>query len=285
MKGRGWMNVIYLDEVFLENTVIDYIILKLTADFSGVNVKRAMIILAAIVGGIYSVLAIFGGVWGIPVLKIVVGAVMVLIAFGSEAEIIRQLITFFTISAAFAGAVMAVEVFAEGFGVSVNFGEMTFKVLFFSFFAFYTVISSVLERTAKRKISGEITPVKISLGGKQVTVKALIDTGNSLHDPITGKNVMVCSLSSVENLFDRETVSILKRYHEPTDAMKNLGEKGEKVIFRLVPFHAVGVKNGMILAFRPDSMEQGGKKCDGLVAITVDGIKEGKGYSALSYAG
>lgn len=279
------MNVIYADELFLENAVIDYILLILTAHLSGITIKKVLAALAAALGGLYGVAsALSSGFWGQPVFKIVSGVLMVLIVFGKNKSFFKILVIFFAISATFAGAVMAAITFGDNFGVSLSFGSVTFKILIFSFCFFYGLFSLIFHRGAKHQIAGEITSITIQVGQRKTKIPALIDTGNTLCDPITGKNITVCTLNSVRPLFSQDTLSIIEAYHDPSDAMKRLGGVHNGTAFCLVPFSAVGVKCGMLLAFRPDYMECGGKKQNGLVAITIDGITEGKGYSALTYA-
>jgi len=59
------MTVVYVDSVFVLNTVMDYLLLLSTARLTGVPLRRRRYLLAALAGGVYAV-AVFlpgGGFW------------------------------------------------------------------------------------------------------------------------------------------------------------------------------------------------------------------------------
>ena len=67
--------------------------------------------------------------------------------------------------------------------------------------------------------------VEIDCGGRKKELTALLDTGNHLKDPISGKPVSIVSASEAGDLFQ--------------------GQVG----VRLVPFKTVGCKDGLLPAF------------------------------------
>ena len=48
--------------------------------------------------------------------------------------------------------------------------------------------------------SGELTRVRLTLGERQVELTGLVDTGNTLTDPATGRPVLVAEADSLEEL-------------------------------------------------------------------------------------
>ncbi len=86
--------------------------------------------------------------------------------------------------------------------------------------------------------------VEIYLGGKIVKVKGLLDTGNHLREPVSGKTVRVAELSAVEGLFSKEFVSAVREYYKK--GMVGGGLYLEKGI-RMVPFRAVGTPESKLL--------------------------------------
>lgn len=75
--------------------------------------------------------------------------------------------------------------------------------------------------------NSEICRVVLTGSGSRITVSALIDTGNSLVEPVSGKPVSVLEKSVFEALW-RET-----------------GPGG----FRAIPYHSVGKKNGILQGY------------------------------------
>lgn len=75
---------------------------------------------------------------------------------------------------------------------------------------------------------GKDTSGNISTGG--VSIEALIDTGNSLIEPISGKPVAVLDKAVFEQVF---------------------GEQ-KPAVFRVIPYHSVGKKAGVLPGYRLD---------------------------------
>ena len=282
------MRIIYADEIFIENAVIDYVLLIVTAKLTAVPIKRPLAALAALLGGAYAVaVSIAAGVLVTAVFKVAAGALMAFIVFGKSEHFLRTALVFFAVSAAFAGAVMAFCAASGGDALrGMLYGGVSFKVLILSFLACWLLFSIVFKNLAKNRVADRIIPVVICLGGRTVTVPALIDTGNALYDPVSGSPVTVCSLDAAEGLLDGETLSVLRSCRDPVDAMRRLGGVRRDVTFTLIPFSAVGTESGMLLAFRADYALIRGKRENGaLIAVTRGEIGEGRGYSALVHAG
>lgn len=96
--------------------------------------------------------------------------------------------------------------------------------------------------------------IKVSNNGKQEKIRAMIDTGNFLKDPITNSPVVIIEKSRLNNLLP-------KRILENTnDIMNGKYEFLEEELiyvskFRVLPFSSLGKQNGMLLGFKVDSIE------------------------------
>jgi len=112
------------------------------------------------------------------------------------------------------------------------------------------------------KIMGELvlhrsqsTEVCLKVQGKKAYCKGFWDSGNSLTDPITGKAVVLLEKG------------IMEKYQIPIPV------KG----FRVIPFHSVGMDNGVLKGFVADELsvkdENGYERC---FEKTVVAIYEGK---------
>ena len=63
--------------------------------------------------------------------------------------------------------------------------------------------------------SGELTRVRLTLGERQVELTGLVDTGNTLTDPVTGRPVMVAEGSRLSPLLPGERVLDEKALRDP----------------------------------------------------------------------
>jgi len=84
--------------------------------------------------------------------------------------------------------------------------------------------------------------VFIKLGKQTGTVKALLDTGNSLTEPVSHAPVIVGDTAGLKDLLDEKEQKQIKEFYET-----GYYESGTKI--RLIPYHAVGVKTGILLSY------------------------------------
>lgn len=275
------MKVIYADEVFLLNLLVDYLLLLVTARLAGCAVKRRRIWAAAAAGGLYAVAAAVGGRFlSSLAVKLLMGGLMAAAVFGVSARLARLALLFFSLSAAFAGAVMAgAMIRGEGVG-SAYVGAVSPVSLLAAFAAFYALFTAAFSSLARRKLRGGTAPLALTWGGRTVTVTALLDTGNALRTPSGGLPVTVCALEAVEPLLPREAAAILRREADVSQALLALSRAGISGFFP-VPYAAVGNPGGILAAFRPDGARLGGRALDCAVAIDPAGAGQGQGYTAI----
>ncbi len=276
------MYVIYADELFFENLIIDYILLIVTARLSGIAARRLRVLAAATLGALYALLATLSGAgfWVSWAFKITVGLLMVTVVFGASQRLLRVFLLFFGISAAFAGAVMASAIVRGESPGAAAIGRVSLGALLLAFGVFYVLFAAVFKAVARHRTRGDIRTLTVTYRGKKAAIQALLDTGNGLHEPVSGLPVAVCSLEAALPLFDGPTAEILRRESDPYRALEELYNAGV-YSFLLVPYRAVGVKTGMLLAFRPDGLRLGTRELSSFVALSPDDVGEGLGYSAV----
>jgi stage II sporulation protein GA (sporulation sigma-E factor processing peptidase) len=97
----------------------------------------------------------------------------------------------------------------------------------------------------------------ISFDRKEAGLYALVDTGNSLFDPLTNSPVVVVEFNAIKDILPLE----IRRIFE-NDCEKDLEKLTELISgtpwlsrFRLIPFTSLGKENGMLIGFRPDFIE------------------------------
>ena len=141
---------------------------------------------------------------------------------------------------------------------------------FLLFWAFF----DLLLRGAAKKREREIVEVKLGFLGRAVTFRALVDTGNSLCEPVSGLPVMVVSPAALREVLGEYYPLFL--LSDPTEILEAAaGVDALRGRLRLVPYSAVGAK-GFLVAFRPDALRVGGEETrELLVALSPSASGEG----------
>ena len=116
-------------------------------------------------------------------------------------------------------------------------------------------------------------PVELCWRGKVIKLTALIDTGNTLRDPVTGGSVLVVGMDAGRKLgISREMIT------DPITALAVESLPGA----RLIPYRAVGKPGGMLLMLRLEQVRLNGKIISPMVAFAPDEIGKNGGYQALA---
>lgn len=291
--------VVYADILFFENLLANCLILKLTSAISGFALKTIRMILAASLGALYAVLAVAmpsTALLSALGTRVIVSVLMVLVAFKIRtlSEFLRRWGMMLLSAFLLAGCTFALSSVLEG-------GAVTYGGLMYispqgilKAFLFSAGLCIVLVRPIGRILSGKafkegsIIPVYIRMGDKSVRFYALVDTGNSLIDPITGYPVMVVEAESIKAILPPEIYSSVVSnsigFYTGNDAENDKNPWFKRV--HLIPFKSIGKENGMLTGFRPDTIrvgKEGSLKEVNDVIVGICGIKlSGSArYSAL----
>lgn len=92
--------------------------------------------------------------------------------------------------------------------------------------------------------------IKIVIDKKEVYIKAIIDTGNFLKEPITKLPVVVVQKDSLIDLIPKNILDNLERIISGENI--NWGEYMSKV--RVIPFSSLGKENGILLGIKADKI-------------------------------
>lgn len=268
------MTVVYLDKVFLLNALVDYLLLLCSARMAGEPLRRGRMALAAVLGGVYAG-AVFLPGWGFlthPLCKLAVPIFMALLSFGGSRRLLRVCLVFFGVSATFGGGVLALRLFLGAPAV------LDLKTTLLSAAGCYGFLTLVFRRSVRHG-GGELAPAMLELGERSCRLTALVDTGNTLTDPATGKPVMVAEGERLRELFPP---GMCPRPEELADPVSALAERQGEGRWRLLPYRAVGVPWGLLLAVKVDRAKVGKEDYGAiLVALSPNPVSDGGGYSAL----
>ncbi len=276
--------VVYLDVLFTVNAVMDYATLAAAAGLAGVRVKRMRLLLAAIAGGAYALLAVKFEWLSQFVFRLVCGIGVCAAAFAGQKPFSRLCMLYFLVTAAFAGTASFLGA-ATGRRLLMGAGyyiEMPLRLIFLAMAVSYAVSGIFLRGDALHgAVRREMETLVIRFRGREENVRVLQDTGNTLTEPVSGRPAVVVSLEcaerllggcskALEGLSKGDAAGCLEAL--PADAARSFG---------LLPYSAVGTGKGLLLYFRPDSVRRaGGKPFDCVVAVSPDAVGNGK-YDGL----
>ena len=284
--GGAGVTVIYVDTLFLLNALVDYLLLLGAARLAGERLRRLRFALGAILGGGYAV-AIFlpGGAFlqRLPC-RLAVLALMSVAADGGSRRLLRQSLLFLALSCALGGGVLAVSLLG-GRGLTLSGGvvysAMDIKTVLLSAAGCYAAVTLVFRGLARHTASaGELAAVRLALDGRNVELTALRDTGNTLTDPVAGIPVLVAEGALLLPLLPPGTL-MAGELADPVACMERLRDGPLAGRVRLLPYRAVGVERGLLLALRPDGLWVNGERRDMLAALSPTPVSDGGGYGAL----
>lgn len=197
---------IYLDIVMIENVIMNYVILYVTAFLYKTKIRHFRILISSIIGGIYAVVSFIQilQIYSTITLKVILSIVMIYIAYNSKnlKILLKELLLFYLISFAFGGIAFALLYFVKPQDILMRnglyIGTYPIKIVFLG-----GIVGMAMIRLAYVTIKGKLSKkdmfCKISFSimqkGKEIT--AIIDTGNLLKEPITANPVVVVEKSSL----------------------------------------------------------------------------------------
>ena len=281
------MTVVYVDSVLVLNSLMDYLPLLCTGRLAGIRLRRGRYALAALLGGAYAVAVFLPGLafLAAPPVKLASGVLMALAAFGGEEKLLRLTLLFFAVSCGMAGCVLGLGLLSGG-GVPVVNGvfytDVNARVLLVASAAGYAVLTVVFRAAARHGISGQMLPVRLCIGGQTVELTALWDSGNTLRDPADGQPVLVTAPGCLDSVLPPPVrrLCMPEGLEDPAVLLEAVLRMAPDLRPRLVPYHAVGVRGGLLLTVRTDWTEIAGTRYRHLPAA-LSPTALGNGYTAL----
>ncbi len=278
------VKTIYADVLFIINFIINYLLLFVTAHIGTLHISRIRLLLSASFGALYAVLSfvsVFSFLNFLPI-KLFIAAVIILIAFGRN-SFPRAYLTFFICSFVFAGFCLLMSFIAPNTFATLNGGayyiNLSLPVLIISSSVAYILLRIVFSRRAGGK--KEICDVTVKHEGSETTLRALVDTGNSLRAPGTNARVLISDYPSVRGLLPQSARELLDQCEQKNFALA-LDKLSAISHFLLIPYKTVGVSFSLLLAFIPDEIYiNGALSKDAVCAISETPVSDGSGYNAL----
>ena len=120
----------------------------------------------------------------------------------------------------------------------------------------------------------EYVPLTLTYGGKTASLIALRDSGNTLRDPVSGRQVLVVS----GDIGQRLTGLTENQLQHPLETLAQRPIPG----LRLIPYKAVGRSGGFLLGLRMEQVKVGNQITEAVVAFAAEDFGRGEVYQALT---
>ena len=266
--------IIYVDLVFLENSIINFFILELVGFIDKDKKKFIRIIISSFFGSLFSIISFYieMGFLKSIIYKFLISFFMILIAFGRK-SLIRKVIFFYVVTFILGGVCLGILYLDNSGSFYIRNG-----ILFSDFSIFRILVSVFLGLCFSRvvvflikKISVDkdlIYDIEIGFGEKIGVFKVLMDSGNLLKEPSTGKPVIIVEKSSLNMAFGVDLFDINKCKQ-----------------FYVIPYSSLGNESGALVGISCDYVRILNRGDNIKNSNVVIGVYDGKIGSSDLYCG
>lgn len=243
--------VYYVEYVFVENFIIDFILLFIT----GKLIKRIIIfkrlIIASLIGSLYVILTFYMAREFMTyfIVKFSISVLMIMVAFDSKGILtnIRVIICFYITSLIVVGIISAL--------YYLTYDKLTANIILVSIFAGYGALhfffKEIKDRIAKHNYK---RTVGINIGGKSKTFRGYIDTGNELTDPVTGKPVMVVNIDCIKDILGNDLYTRIMDFYN-NKSYENLINGNNEINLRIIRYNTISNSGESMVCIVADKIE------------------------------
>ena len=276
--------IVYADVLFLINFIINALLLQATALLGKCQRVAWRIVFGAALGAVYAVCMFFPRLHLFYTLlfKLVFGSVLMALVFRPArlTAFLRISGIFYAVSFLFGGAVFGVMLLTDAGVMSravIQNGVLYFVLPAEVLCGTVSVCLSgvwVWRKTAPLRLRKQslYRDVQVTYEGKTVSLRALVDTGNTLTDPLTLTPVMIAELDALRELLPPC----------PTFSVEELSVGAMATRLRVIPFTSLGTKHGLLLGFRPDAVTIAtNTHYDIVVGLYEHDLSDDRSYNAL----
>lgn len=258
--------VVYVDQVLAGNLLLNYLLLWVVGRLSQVRAPLYRLALSSFLGSVYSLLLFVPGCqlfFALPC-KVLTSVAMVLLAFGplSLPRFFGCLALFYLSSFMLGGIWLGAIYFLYANFQSLSAPGLLSLVSRHYWAGFFLALAVMagggatlaLWRHRWRSRTYRVG-LAVEVEGCRVELEGMVDTGNSLREPLTGRPVVVVEEKALRPLLPPHVRALLERQKYGAAVMLGLAESNWAKRFCLIPFRSLGRERGMLLGFRPDLVE------------------------------
>lgn len=266
---------VYVDILFMINFSMDFLCFFLTARILSLPMSLPRVLLASVIGGVYSDIALFIKLGAIPslFLDIFICVLICSIAFlkkGNTSSLPLYIIVYFAISMALGGFMTAIFNLLNKADIPLESGASDGISVWA--FAFLAAVSGFLTflggRFFRRKSGQRCAEIEVVYNGKSARLSAMTDTGNLLREPISGKPCLIADISSLSGIIPEKLASAAR--DGKISSLGKLSQSDSKNV-RIIPIKTA-LGDGILIAIRAERVTintgKGAKSVDAFVALS-----------------
>ncbi|MBU2700159.1 stage II sporulation protein GA (sporulation sigma-E factor processing peptidase) [Sporomusaceae bacterium BoRhaA] len=280
--------VVYYDELFVINFILNSVILYLTAWSIHVPISKLRMFSGAGIGSVYALgeLLPSGVLFYTPLSKLLFMTMLIAGVFGRQSlkRFGLLVVLFFVNSFILGGAVMGWFYFFQSFPLQLHSPPIVITV--------YHLVGGVVvgmgllgiwsrsfTKTFSRKnISYQL---KICYEGRVLELTSLLDTGNRLYSPLGHKPVIIVDIEALAGLLSNKVMQYLIMNHNKLpETIQNIPDSSLMARLEIIPYQGVGVKN-LFVGFRPDWVEIQSVRSQVIIALSPVHLSPEHAYQAL----
>ena len=273
---------IYIDVVFVENIVMNYIILLSTALILKTQIKHLRLLIASVVGALYTIFAYITRleIYSNIIIKFLLSIIIVYIAYSPQTlkRMWKDVLFFYLTSFLFGGVAFALIYVLKPQDILMKnglfLGTYPLKTIFISAIIAYIIIINCFKLIKNKLLKKDIfCTLKIFLNEKSLETTALIDTGNLLKDPISNIPVVIVEHSLLYDILPKEILNNLEEILGGIfDKLPQEIQNEYRSKLKLIPFSSLGKQHGMLLGIKADYIETIKKVDDEIETKKIDNI-------------
>jgi len=278
--------VYYIEYVFAENFFIDFILLFITGKLIKKIIVYRRLIIASVIGALYVILTLYIGKEFMTyfIVKFSVSVLMLMIAYDSKGILanIRVVLCFYITSLIMVGIITSL--------YYLDYDKLTVNAIILSIFAGYAALHFFF-REIKARIgkNNYMRSVTIGINNKSKNLRAYIDTGNELTDPMMGKPVIVVNIECIRNIIGEDLYDgVLCFYKNKSSNYENLLNMNDNVKLRIIKYNTISSIGEKMICIVPDNVEiiyedKNIMNVDAIIGLYPKEISQKDDYDALLF--
>ncbi|WP_313342813.1 sigma-E processing peptidase SpoIIGA [Sedimentibacter sp.] len=277
--------VYYVEYVFAENFIIDFILLFITGKLLKKSIVYKRLIAASAVGALYVIATAYSGKDFMTyfIVKFSVSVLMLMIAFDCKGILanIRIIICFYITSLIMVGIITGLYYF--------TYDRVTVNAIVISLFTGYVALSFFFkEINLRQEKSNYMRTVTIRLSDRSKSINGFIDTGNALIEPLTGKPVIVVNIQCIKNILGDELYNSVLSFYNKEKSYEEILSNHSDINLKIIRFNTISSNGEMMVCITPDDieiMDNVNKKitADAIIGLYPKKISQKEDYDALLF--
>lgn len=247
------MYTVYVEYILLDNILMNYLILYVTAWALKMKPKTWRLILAALIGAVYALfeLMYYPSVLDILPVKILLSFAIILTAlrFYTAKEFLKSIVTFYLVTFIFGGSMFAIAYILGGnfsfIGGVHYYGGVPIRLLLIAVVTVLIFLRLYKQFNVYFGSNHSHYRLQIFMDEKSVSMDAVLDTGNELIEPISRTPVIIADAEKLRYIFGKELIDYAKNIEQ------NESHEATKESIRLLPYETIEGGKRIMVGVRP----------------------------------